>query len=296
MLRGPQNLPSAPASAGAGQAVATAPAFAPGARPRLAVPSDVSNDPYPVKLVFLNGARALKQMGGPNYLGGFFIGLASLPDDFEPPEGFEANEHTFSDATKMGYMGLSATVSILLVRRRWEIPNGRDITYLPWQSQVKGITGVRGNIQALVYVKGANYPMVMSFNGMTLGNSLDEITKAGDALAQKANTLLPANGFAWPKFMFGIPVISQASIDPVKGFVEAKGKSGDSSWVTPLIVHPSLAQIDVRTITDITLSKFYIGDEAFEKCQTWIEEAMKIGWHTAWNAAPAPSNDAGQPG
>jgi len=282
----------ATASAAAAQkAVATA-AFVPGFKPRVAVPQESSNDPYPVKMTFLNGSRALKQLGGPNYLGGFFIGLDKLPDDFEPPVGFAADEHTFSDGAKMGFMAQSAEVSILLARRRWDAPNGDDSTYLPWQSQIKGIAGVRGNIQALVGVKGANYPMVMSFKGKTLGIALDEVLKAGKVLAQKANEILPQGEVPWPSFMFHIPLTSLASLDPATGFVEAKGANGSSSVVTPLTVHPTLATIQVPNVTAETLQKFYVGDAAFEQYQTWVEEAMALGWHTAWDAKQTATTEA----
>lgn len=247
---------------------------------------------------WIQGQKQLKAAGGVAYLGGFFIPSKNLPGDFEIPAGFEAGEHTFrTGKTESGYFGLSAEIALIATRRCWMKKDGSATRYYPWKEYAQG---AKGQIQSLVLVKGCNMPLVMSFNGKTKGESYEALAAAADALAGKLNVALPKGARRYPRMTFFVPVISSAAVDPVKGFVMAVGKDDKSSPVTPMIIHPTLG--DLKNITDKTLERQYVGDEAFELCQIWYQEAVAAGWLEAWNRAavveedehPHPADESGE--
>lgn len=231
---------------------------------------------------WINGEQKMKKAGGMSYTGGLFIKAERCPDDFELPPGFTAGEISFeSGSRELGYLGQSAEIALIRFRRRWALKNGAT-HYLPWNQYKEG---AKSQAQALLAVRGCNVPLMMAFNGKSRGESFKAFMAVTDALLNKANEGNP--GRPYPRLMFWIPITSAAALDPVNGFVSSMGKGGQSSLVTPMVVHPALGAL--KKITDQILDKQYVGDAQLERNQHWYEEAES--WARAWDTAQTPGND-----
>jgi len=230
---------------------------------------------------WITGEQKMKKAGGVPYTGGLFIKAERCPDDFELPPGFTSGEISFDNgASELGYMGQSAEIVLIRYRRRWALKNGAT-QYLPW-NQYKD--GAKSQVQALVAVRGCNIPLTMAFNGKSKGESFKAFIAAVDALLARANE--DNVGLRYPRLMFWIPVTSTAALDPVKGFAQAVGKGGQSSLVTPMVIHPALG--DLKAVTDHMLEKQYVGEAQLERNQTWYEEAEE--WAHSWDRGQALAN------
>lgn len=228
---------------------------------------------------WINGEQRMKKTGGVAYTGGLFIKAERCPDDFELPPGFTAGEISFeSGVSEVGYLGQSAEIALIRFRRRWALKDGLT-RYLPW-NQYK--PGARSQAQALIAVRGCNVPLMMAFNGKSRGESFKSFIAVTDALLSKANEGNP--GTPYPRLMFWIPVTSTATLDTLNGFAPSVGKAGQSSLVTPMVVHPALGAL--KKITEQVLERHYVGEAQLERSQRWYEEAET--WARAWDTAQTP--------
>lgn len=251
---------------------------------KIRVNADETSQAQYAMMQWVHGDQKMKKVGGVPYTGGFFIGCDRCPDDFVIPPGFKPDEITFENGKAVvGYLGLSVEIALIRTRRRWVLKNGMT-QYLPWNQYTEG---AKSQVQVLVGVKGCNVPLAMSFNGKSKGESLKALYAAADALLSKANEGKEKGEMKYPRLTFYIPAISAASLDPAKGFQQVTGAHGQSSPVTPLVIHPAIG--DLSKITVEMLDKRYVGDEQMDRYQKWCEEAET--WAHAWDKAQVVSND-----
>ena len=232
---------------------------------------------YPVAQ-WLNGQQALKALGGVHYRGGMILPKRNLPDGARFP-GWTEQKITFrSGKEENALTAVKVVMAPVRTRFRWFAQQGTETVYYPRGAYVMG-AHMRGHLQVLSAVKGADVPIIVTFKGKA-SQIFEALLKDFSArVVQAANRTAP-KGKALPRCAFWMSV--------APGPHTKAGNPGQESAVTlPTLDLPLDMSFDF-------LRSLYVGRENLIRFQEWYHEAGP--WVDAWEQTGVERADAATEG
>jgi len=243
--------------------------------------------PFPALYFWaINGNPALRQVGGPQYFGGWGSKAEQIIEACErlekplPPIFSPAEISTKDNKTYEAYIARILIVAPIAFRNRWVAKDGK-------QASADYVEGYRRHVQVLTVLgqynkeaKGVFYfaPTVLSAKGYQAGNlltTLKEFEKHIDGERRKAAPKVPANCFYRKLGTFG-----------ENPNVKMVGPEKSQSPITPICV-------ELPEKTDVAkLAIFYVGKQTAAEMSHLLNEAQE--WLGAWKNAPVtkrPTSD-----
>jgi hypothetical protein len=218
---------------------------------------------YPVAQ-WHNGQQALKALGGVQYTGGVVLPTKYLADGFALP-GWAALRMTFrSGKEEAALTARTAVLAPIRTRFRWFARQGSETAYYPRNAYAMG-ANMRGHLQVLAAVKGADEPIVITFKGKA-SQAFETLSKDfGAKVVQAANRQAP-KGKALPRYAFWMTVSPGPHVKA--------GSSGQEAVVT-------LPGLDLPAdITKEFVRSLYVGRDNLIRFQEWYQQAGP--WTEAW--------------
>lgn len=228
---------------------------------------------YPVAQ-WHNGQQALKALGGVQLAGGIVLPKKYVSEGSRLP-GWTEERMTFrSGKEETALTAQKLIMSPIRTRFRWFARQGTDTVYYPRSAYVMG-AHLRGHLQVLAAVKGANAPIVVTFKGKASQIFEALLKDFSGKVVQTANRTAP-KGKSLPRFAFWM------SVSP--GPHTKAGSPGRESFITP----PTL-DLPAEISRDYLRSMF-IGRDNLIRFQEWYREAEP--WIAAWERTGVEQTDA----
>lgn len=228
---------------------------------------------YPVAQ-WHNGQQALKALGGVQHAGGVVLPKKYVSEGSRFP-GWTEERMTFrSGREETALTAQKLVMSPIRTRFRWFARQGTDTVYYPRSAYVMG-AHLRGHLQVLAAVKGANAPIVVTFKGKASQTFEALLKDFSGKVVQTANRTAP-KGKALPRCAFWM------SVSP--GPHTKAGSPGQESFITP----PTL-DLPAEISRDY-LRSLYVGRDNLIRFQEWYREAEP--WIAAWERTGVEQTDA----
>ncbi len=232
---------------------------------------------YPVAQ-WHNGQRALKAAGGVQYAGGAILPARYLPDGLRIPS-WSTERITFRSRKEESTLTADKVVMApIRMRFRWFAQQGTETVYFPRSAYVMG-AHMRGHLQVLAAIQGADEPVVVTFKGKA-SQAFEALMRDFSAkVVHAANRLAPKEK-ALPRYAFWM------SIAP--GPHTKAGSNGQEAFVTlPALALPADISRDL-------LRSIYVGRENLIRFQEWYREAEP--WVDVWEKTGVEPADAASEG
>jgi hypothetical protein len=227
---------------------------------------------YPVAQ-WHNGQQALRALGGVQFTGGVILPKKYLPDGFTLP-CWTTERITFrSGKEETAFTSHNVTIAPIRTRFRWFVRQGTETCYYPRQAFVMG-ANMRGHLQVLAAVQGADEPIVITFKGKA-SQSFEMLLKDFSGKVLSAANQHAPKGKALPRYAFWMPL--------APGPHSKAGSSGQESIVTP----PTLGL--PADISEEYVQSMYVGRENLIRFQEWHQQAAP--WTDAWEKTGAVHAD-----
>jgi uncharacterized protein YukE len=232
---------------------------------------------YPVAQ-WHNGQRALKAAGGVQYTGGAVLPARYLPGRFRI-SSWAMERITFrSGKEERALTSDKVVMAPIRARFRWFARQGTETIHYPRSAYVMG-AHMRGHLQVLAAIRGADEPIVATFKGKA-SQAFEALMKDFSAkVVQVVNRLAP-KGKSLPRYAFWM------SIAP--GPHTKTGSAGQEAFVTlPTLALPADISRDF-------LQTIYVGRENLIRFQEWYREAEP--WADAWEKTGVEHADSASEG
>lgn len=232
---------------------------------------------YPVAQ-WHNGQLALKAAGGVHYTGGAVLPARYFSDGFRIP-AWTTERITFrSGREETALTAGKVVMAPIRTRFRWFARQGTETVYYPRNAYIMG-AHMRGHLQVLAAIQGADEPVVVTFKGKA-SQAFEALMKDFSAkVVQAANRLAPKEK-ALPRYAFWMSM--------VPGPHTKAGNSGQEAFVTlPVLVLPADISRDF-------LRSIYVGRQNLIRFQEWYREAEP--WAEAWEKTGVEHADAAAEG
>lgn len=217
---------------------------------------------YPVAQ-WLNGQQALKAVGGVQYAGGVVLPAKYLSGKAMP--GWDSERITFRSGKEEPAFTLQKTVlAPIRSRFRWFARQGSETVYYPRNAFVMG-ANMRGHLQVLAAVQGADEPLVITFKGKASQSFEALLKEFGVKVVQQANRHAPKEK-PLPRYAFWMTVAPAAH-------AKAGGTGHEAVVTLPLLPLPG-------DISPEYLRSIYVGRDNLIRFQQWYREAEP--WVDAW--------------
>jgi hypothetical protein len=228
---------------------------------------------YPVAQ-WHNGQRTLKAAGGVQYAGGVVLPAKYLSDGSGIPAWTTERIIFRSGKEESALTTGKIVMAAVRTRFRWFAKQGTETVYYPRNAYVMG-AHMRGHLQVLAAVKGADGPIVVTFKGKA-SQAFEALMKDFSArVVHTANRLAP-KGKALPRYAFWM------SVTP--GPHTKAGNAGRESFVT-------LPALDLPAdISRDYLRSIYVGRDNLVRLQEWYHDADP--WADAWEKTGVERADA----
>ena len=224
---------------------------------------------YPIAQWY-NGQQALKPMGGVQYTGGVILPAKYLTGGLIP-DGWTTGEVTFRSGKEETVVTTQKIVfAPIRTRFRWFVKQGDETIYHPRNAYSPAVN-MRGHLQVLSAVHGADEPIVITFKGKA-SQAFESLIKDFDIKVMSVANHKAPKGKPLPRYAFWMTI--------VPGPHSKAGNAGRESLITP----PTLVLPDI--ITREYLLSCYAGRENLERAQEWYRQADT--WASAWDADTEP--------
>lgn len=253
------------------------------------------------------GDIKMKKAGGMDYQGGWFLKADAIDEDVLTAAGWVKTSWTHDSGMEdEGFYRREIAVSIIAMRKRWEVQTGGLRQAFAWNNyDVAKSTGrPSSRTHVLVLVKGLESvgPVVLTLKGSasmafegtrTASGALSQFTatvlmaanKASEAAAKKAGN---SNIKRWPYRAFWLPVgaARSANGDPI--FTEV-GRDKD---VTKVVL-PAALGLPAKP-EGVNLGSFYVGSELLAVVND-LWTAAEANWTHAWDTIASGAETNGAP-
>lgn len=211
-----------------------------------------------------HGKKAMEQLGGINFTGGFFFTFEQAGDSAEIPKWSKSSFVNDDGKTIEGLAAQGARIAIVRSRRRWFKDDGNRKIFRPWNRYEDGF---RGQMQSIGFVSGYTAPVCFSVKGLLLTHFDEIIRYHNSKVVSLANQTAP-EGKKLPSYAFWMVV--QA------GKHSKAGQGNKQSEVTmPELWLPKTLSVDYA-------HEVYVGREQLLRSQALYRELDD--WATQWNS------------
>lgn len=218
-----------------------------------------------------HGKKAMEEIGGINFTGGFFFTFEQAGEDAEIPKWVKSS-FVNDDGKKIeGLAAQGARVTVVRSRRRWFKDDGNRKVFRPWNQYEDGF---RGQMQSIGFVNGYDAPVCFALKGLLL-TSFDEIIRYHNSkVVSLANQTAPS-GQKLPAYALWMVVQS--------GKHSKAGQGNKQSEVTmPELWLPKQVNLDYAR-------SLYVGREQLVRSQALYRELDD--WAAQWNRVAVESDE-----
>ena len=264
---------------------------------------ELSGPQYPVVQWHYGDTKA-KRAGGMAWQGGWFVKSEFVDEAAMLAAGWtkEAWMHD-SGSEEEGYWRREMAVSVIAIRKRWEVNGDGPRQNFAWNDYEKAtaIGKAAGRTHVLVLIKGleAAGPFVLTLkSSAAMGfeggrNSAGALTKFAQTVIRRANMESDAaakkagkaGGKKWPYRAFWLPVGANRDKDGNPVFVEVgKDKNTKNVCLPVALGLPEKAE-------QVDLKRFYVGNDLLKQVNDLFSDNAE--WANAWNNIIPGATDSG---
>ena len=217
---------------------------------------------------WVNGKKALRQVGGIAFTGGFFFPYEQAGQDAVIPKWERTTRTTGTGKDIEGLGAHLAGITVIRYRRRWTREEDGRMVWRPWGAYEPGF---RGHMQAVGFIKGHPSPVCFTWRGNAIQNVISVLREQASKVLAVANREAP-EGKKLPLYAFWMGVKA--------GPHEMVGGGQQSEATLPQIALP-------KEVTPEHCRQQYVGREILIASQQLYHELAS--WVTAWDAGQQAS-------
>ena len=257
---------------------------------------------YPI-IQWINGQPSLRRAGGVEYTGGFFVAEESI--DLAGAAGWEALTVTHRNGdTSAGFATRALRVSVIRMRRRWEVFDGDRRIFFPWNAydSARAVGRPSGRLHILSLIAGleAAGPIVLTMRGSVAAamTKRDGILQQFDATVVRAANQASAEHARkqgkpparWARRAFWLPLSPMADAKNEPVFTEVGAGSATSKVTLP--VSPGLP----ATWQECDPGAYFVGAEILRTVNEIYAdtEQWELDWSQFGEATPVNNDPDGE--